>query len=168
MYGFQTKNPKQAIACSLIYWVFLCRNKEKTPAMGLKTWEYLQSTITNSATVALTIPDLLESLCKKMVVDHLNPKILSKIIKPEQSIYRVNKDMTEIIELQSDQSKDNLHWIGWESLVESFANIGVTERHIIRECKQYPHVLVALVRLRHEEERAIKLNFDNEEDLIDV
>ena len=80
MYGIDTDDKVTALASALSYWVFRCRDKAKSPAMGLKTWEYFQSSIQNAAIPSRDIDSYLENLCKKLIVSHLNPKEWTRII----------------------------------------------------------------------------------------
>ena len=60
MYGIDSEDSVTALASALSYWVFRCRDKAKSPAMGLKTWEYFQSSIKNAAIPSRNIDDYIE------------------------------------------------------------------------------------------------------------
>jgi hypothetical protein len=166
MHGFQTEDSKTGFACALAYWCFVCRNKDKSPAMGIKTWEYFQSSLVNAAIPSTTLNDFLENFSKKLVVPHLNPVAFTKIINPQQRVIRINQD-GELLEFETDQ-KQNLQWLGWESILNSLAPLGISDRHILGQCRNYPHVIAALVRLRHEEEKALKTNLEDLQETINV
>jgi hypothetical protein len=39
---------------------------------------------------------------------------------------------------------------------------GITNKHILKQVKDCPHLITALVRLRHEEEKELKLTEEEE------
>lgn len=153
MFQIQTKDKKVALATVLTYWVFRCRDVSTSPAMGLKTWTYLQSSIKNSATPAKNLNDYIENLSNKLVVPTLKPKEWTRIIDPKVVVRRVSD--LEIQELNDDQINLNLKFISWESVLQSFASEGITDRHILERCKTYPHVITTFVRVKHEEEKEL-------------
>jgi len=64
MFGIQTSSKEIAIATMITLWIFKCRDSGKTPAMGLKTWDYLNNSIKNSAIPSRSINDFIEQLSK--------------------------------------------------------------------------------------------------------
>ena len=167
MYGIETEDKATAIASALSYWVFRCRDKAKSPAMGLKTWEYFQSSIQNAAIPSRSIDDYIENLAKKLIVAHLNPKEWTRIIAPKQVILRasINEDgsMGDIQQIDSDQ---HLQWIGWQDILNSLKPEGIGDRHILNMCKSKPHVITTFCRVRFECDRA--LNIPDEPETLDV
>jgi len=161
-HGFQTHDSRLGYVSALSYWCFLCRDKDKSPAMGIKTWEYFQSSLSNSVIPSSNVLDYIENLSKKLVVLHLNPSIFSKVINPKQRILRIN-NQDEIVELKEDQENMKLQWLGWEEILYSLKSQGITDRNILKQIRDYPHVITALVRLRHEEEKELKNTEDNNE-----
>lgn len=143
-----------AISAALTYWVFRCRDKQKSPAMGLKTWEYLQSSVKNSAIPARTLEDYLENLAGKLVTPHLKPKELTFILQPSQTIQRINQD-GEILEFDADQNNLGLQFQSWRTIMQSVAPEGIGDRHVLQTCLKYPHLVTTYVRVRHEEDKAI-------------
>ena len=166
IYGFEARDRVQALACSIAYWCFVCRDKNKSAAMGLKTWEYLQSSLVNAAIPSRNLDDFIEQLCKKLTVLHLNPIAYSRIVSPEQRIVRINLD-GEIMEYHADQEQEKLKWLSWNEILASLQPEGVTYRHVLEQFKKYPSVLVAIIRLRHEEEKVLRINLEDLE-TIDV
>lgn len=148
------EDKKIALAAALTYWVFRCRDKGKTPAMGVKTWEYLTSSIKNAAIPAATLEDYIEGLCSKLATTNLRPKELTWILKPNQTIRRINSD-GEILEIDADQGKEELIFESWVNLLNSLAPQGITARHILNECRQKPHVIATYVRVRYSEDKAL-------------
>ena len=68
LYGIsQCKDHAYGVAAALSYWVFRCRDKSKSPAMGTKTWTYLESSIQNSAEISTCIEDFLQILSNKLI-----------------------------------------------------------------------------------------------------
>jgi len=162
-YGIsQAKDKSYAMASALSYWVFKCRDRSKSPAMGTKTWTYLESSIRNSAEISTCIEDYLQHLCDKLQ-SHLRPNELTKILQPEQRIMRVNSDGTEIQELDSDQS---LIFLGWRDLLTDIALDGFTEWDVLEVCRSKSSIVQVLCRLRFEEDRA--LGQDTPDDVLEV
>lgn len=168
MYGIETEDKPTALASALSYWVFRCRDKGKSPAMGLKTWEYFQSSIQNAAIPSRNIDDYIENLAKKLIVNHLNPKEWTRIIQPNQVILRasVNADgsMGDIQQVDSDQS---LQWFGWQQILESLKPEGIGDRHILKICREKPHIITTFCRVRFESDRALNIP-DEPETTLDV
>lgn len=166
MYGIETEDKATAIASALSYWVFRCRDKGKSPAMGLKTWEYFQSSIQNAAIPSRSIDDYIENLAKKLIVAHLNPKEWTRIIAPKQVILRasVNDDgsMGDIQQMDSDQ---HLQWLGWQDILNSLKPEGISDRHILNMCKSKPHVITTFCRVRFECDRALNIPEETENTL---
>lgn len=166
MYGIETKDKPAALSSALSYWVFRCRDKSKSPAMGLKTWEYFQSSIQNAAIPSRNIDDYIENLSKKLIVNHLNPKEWTRIIAPRQVILRasVNEDgsMADIQQMDSDQ---HLQWLGWQDILNSLKPEGIGDRHILNMCKSKPHVITTFCRVRFECDRALNIPEETENTL---
>jgi hypothetical protein len=158
MYGIEVNDKTTALACALSYWVFRCRDKAKSPAMGLKTWEYFQSSIQNSAIPSRNIDDYIENLAKKLVVAHLNPKEWTRIVSPNQVILRasMNEDGS-IGEIQQIDSDRHLQWLGWQDILSSLKPQGIGDRHILNLCKSKPHVIATYCRIRFESDRALNI-----------
>lgn len=150
------------MASALSYWVFKCRDRSKSPAMGTKTWTYLESSIRNSAEISTCIEDYLQYLCDKLQ-SHLRPNELTKILQPEQRIMRINSDGSEIQELDSDQS---LIFLGWRDLLTDIALDGFTEWDVLEVCRSKASIIQVLCRLRFEEDRA--LGQDTPDDVLEV
>jgi hypothetical protein len=147
----QAKDKCYATAVALSYWAFRCRDRSKSPAMGTKTWTYLESSIQNSAQVSTCLEDYLQNLCNKLI-SHLRPAELTYILQPEQVIYRVNKDGSEI--QQRDQDQD-LVFMGWGDLLEAIAPDGFSEWDVLELCRTRASIIQVLCRLRFEEDRAL-------------
>lgn len=149
-----------AAAC-LSYWVFRCRDRQKTPAMGTKTWTFLESSIQNSAEVATTIEDYLQSLSSQLVAN-LRPAELLWIVQPQEKIVRIDGE-GNIQELVADQK---LAIYSWKNIIESIAPEGYGEWDVLELCRTKASIIQVLVRLRFEMDRA--LNKETIDDAIDV
>lgn len=162
-YGIsQTRDRSYGVAACLTYWVFKCRDRKKSPAMGTKTWSYLESSIRNCAEISTTLEDYLQKLCDKLLAQ-LRPVELTKIINPTQRILRVNEDATEIKELPIDQQ---LIFMGWLDLLEDIKQDGFTEWDVLELLRTKAGIIQVLCRLRFEEDRA--LGMDEPEEFIEV
>ena len=162
-YGIpQTRDQSYGVAACVTYWAFKCRDRRKSPAMGTKTWTYLESSIRNSAEISNNIEDYLQRLCDKLC-SQLRPVELTKIINPTQRILRVNEDATEIKELPIDQ---NLVFMGWLDLLADIAPHGFTEWDVLELLRTKAGIIQVLCRLRFEEDRA--LGMDEPEEFIEV
>lgn len=155
LYGIpQVANKKIALGAALTYWVFRCRDKNKSPAMGLKTWEYLQSSIKNAAIPAKTLEDFIENLSNKLIVPTLKPKEWAWVISPSQTVQRI-KDSGEILEYYADQSNLGLVFESWRSIMVSLAPEGISDHHVLNTLLKYPHIICTYARVRYEEDKAI-------------
>jgi hypothetical protein len=153
-FGFSNASDSAyGLAAALSYWVFKCRDRAKSPAMGTKTWTFLESTIQNSAEVSTTLEDYLQRLVNALI-SHLRPAVLTGIVQPEQRILRVNADLSEIQELT------------WRDLLQQIAKDGFTEWDVLELCRTRAAIIQVLCRLRFEEDRA--LGQDTPDDAIDV
>ena len=162
-YGMpQTRDQSYGVAACVTYWVFKCRDRKKSPAMGTKTWTYLESSIKNAAEISTNLEDYLQRLCDKLC-SQLRPVELTKIIKPTQRILRVNEDATEIQELETDQ---NLIFMGWLDLLNDIAPHGFTEWDVLELLRTKSGIIQVLCRLRFEEDRAIGM--EEPEEFIEV
>ena len=155
-------DPAYGLAAALSYWVFKCRDRQRSPAMGTKTWTFLESAIQNSAEVSTTLEDYLQRLANGLLA-HLRPAVLTGIVQPEQRILRISQDMSEIQELSSDQA---LVFVGWRDLLDSIASDGFSEWDVLELCRSRSSIVQVLCRLRFEEDRA--LGQDSVDDAIEV
>lgn len=163
IYGIpQVRDKCYAVAAGLTYWVFKCRDRSKSPAMGTKTWTYLENSIANSAEISSTLEDYLQRLSDKLA-SHLRPAELVKIIQPEQRIMRINADGSEIKELDADQV---LVFVGWQDLLAAIAPDGFTEWDVLELCRSKAGIIQVLCRLRFEEDRL--LGQDIPDEILDV
>jgi hypothetical protein len=162
-YGINNaKDRAYAGAAALTYWVFKCRDRSKSPAMGTKTWTFLESAIQNSAEVSTCLEDYLQRLCTALI-SHLRPAELTRIIQPEQRVVRINAS-GEILEVESDQ--EDLSFFGWRDLLQDIAQDGFSEWDILELCRSRAGIIQVLCRLRFEEDRA--LGQDAPDDAIEV
>ena len=163
IYGIaQARDKCYALATALSYWVFKCRDRRTSPAMGTKTWTYLESSIRNSAEVSTTIEEYLQQISDKLK-SHLRPAVLTGIIQPQQRIIRMNADGSEIQELEGDQ--DTL-FMGWHDLLDDIAPDGFTEWDVLELCRSKASIIQVLCRLRFEDDRL--LGQDTPEEFIEV
>lgn len=152
------------MAAALSYWVFKCRDRKASPAMGTKTWTFLESSIRNSAEVSTTLEDYLQRLSTSLH-SHLRPAVLTAIIQPQQRILRVNLDMSEIQEVESDAS---LIFVSWRDLLVDVSQDGYTEWDLLELCRTKAGILQVLCRIRFEEDRALGQDAPDESEVIDV
>lgn len=163
IYGIaQARDKCYALATALSYWVFKCRDRRTSPAMGTKTWTYLESSIRNSAEVSTTLEEYLQQISDKLK-SHLRPAVLTGIIQPQQRIIRLNADGSEIQELEGDQ--DAL-FMGWHDLLADIALDGFTEWDVLELCRSKASIIQVLCRLRFEDDRL--LGQDTPEEFIEV
>lgn len=137
-------------SAALSYWVFRCRDKQKSPAMGTKTWTFLESAIQNSAEVSTTTEDYLQHLSNQLI-SHLRPSELVWIVQPTEKIIRIN-ELGEIQELDSDQ---NLNIYSWQEIIKSVAIEGFSEWDVLELCRTKASIIQVLCRLRFEQDRAL-------------
>lgn len=149
-------------AAALTYWVFRCRDRAKSPAMGLKTWQFLESSIKNSAEVSTTMEDYLQRLSDALI-SHLRPKELMWIVQPTEKILRVGVD-GEIQERDSDQ---NLSIYSWQSILDAIAMDGYTEWDVLELCRTRASIIQVLCKLRFEVDKALDKE-EIEEDSIET
>ena len=138
-----------AAAC-LSYWVFRCRDKQKSPAMGTKTWTFLESAIQNSAEVSSTLEDYLQNLSNQLIAN-LRPAELTWIVQPTERIIRVG-DGSEILEIDSDK---NLNIYSWRDILSAIAIEGFSEWDVLELCRTKASIIQVLCRLRFEVDRAL-------------
>lgn len=150
------------LSAALSYWAFKCRDRAKSPAMGTKTWTFLESSIQNSAEVSTSIEDYLQRLSTALT-SHLRPQVLTAIVNPQQRILRVNADLTEMQELSTDEK---LVFVGWQDLLQDAAQDGFSEWDVLDLCRTRASIIQVLCRLRFEEDKA--LGQDTVEDFIEV
>lgn len=164
-----TSDPTLSLASSLTYWAFRCRDKGKSPAMGVKTWEYLQSSIRNAAIPSRGIDDYLQNLCTKLVVPCLRPKELTWIVRPDRVVLRATVTESGLGDMQqlNDDALQAIVVAGWEELLDPLRPQGIDERDIVRVCKEKPNIVATHVRVRFEEDRALG-KAESEEEIIEV
>lgn len=151
-----------ALGAALSYWVFKCRDRAKSPAMGTKTWTFLETSIQNSAEVSTSTEDYLQRLSTALVA-HLRPSVLTDIVQPKQRVIRVNQDMSEMQELVGDEK---LVFVGWHDLLADIAQDGFSEWDVLEVCRTKATIVQVLCRLRFEEDRA--LGQDTPDEILDV
>lgn len=162
-YGINgTANACYGVATALTYWVFKCRDHKTTPANGVKTWTYLESSIKNSAEVSTTIEDYIQRLTDALH-SNLRPDVLTRIVQPNMRIMRVMSDLSEIQELNIDQKK--LQFMGWHDLLDDITKSGFSEWDVLDLYRTRATIIQVLCRLRFEEDRALGLQ---NEDIIEV
>lgn len=67
LYGIRgCTDPATAYISSLTYWVFSCRDRNKTPAQGLEKWSYLGSAIQQAAVTAQSIEQYQANLADRL------------------------------------------------------------------------------------------------------
>ena len=169
MFSFATEDRQLALACALSYWVFRCRDKQRSPAMGLKTWEYFQSSIENSAIPSRNLNDYIVFLSKKLIVPVLKPTEWRRLVKPSQLVMRVSVDadgnMGDLIQTDKDRT---LAWESWEQVIKQWTvQYGTTERHVLKQCLTKASIVTVYCRLKHEEDKLQWVN-EPEEEAIDV
>lgn len=147
----QAKDRAYGLAAALTYWVFRCRDRAKSPAMGTKTWTFLESSIQSCAEVSTCLEDYLQLLSTRLAA-HLRPAELTMIVRPQQRILRVSQDGGEVIELNADQT---LVFQGWRDLLERAEGDGFTEFDILELCRTKATIIQVLVRLRFEQDRLL-------------
>lgn len=138
-------------ATALAYWVFRCRDKSKSPAMGTATWTYFESSIQNSAEISTTIEDFLQYLANKLI-SNLRPKELIWIVQPTEKIVRIN-EVGEILELESDQNIDSFY--SWQNMLEAIKPDGFSEWDVLELLRTKASIIQVLARLRFEQDRAL-------------
>jgi hypothetical protein len=150
-------------AAALSYWVFRCRDRQKSPAMGTKTWTFLESAIQNSAEVSTTIEDYLQYLSNQLIAN-LRPSELVWIVQPSDKIIRLN----ELGEIQERNDDQNLNIYSWKNIVEAIAIDGFSEWDILELCRTKASIIQVLVRLRFEVDRALGKDIVDDSDIIEV
>jgi hypothetical protein len=170
MLGFQTEDRPLALASALTYWTFRCRDKMRSPANGIKTWEYLQSSIENSAIPSRTINDYLVQLSKKLIVPTFYPKEWRRLFDAKQVVLRATKlDDGGVGDLQQVDSDQHLNWQSWEPIIKEWSvKYGITERHILKECLTKSQLVALYCRLKHEEDKVLSTYEKDEVETIDV
>lgn len=153
MYGMDTEDVSTALAAALSYWVFRCRDRGKSPAMGLKTWEFFQSSIQNAAIPSRSIEMYIEGMARKLIVPHLNPREWMRIISPIQTTSRIK--VTPIVGLDDGPVVNAFDWLGWEEILASLRSQGISDRHILNKCRTAPHIITALCRVRFEYDKEL-------------
>lgn len=160
----ESRDSCYAAASCLSYWVFRCRDRAKSPAMGTKTWTFFESSIQNAAEVSTTIEDYLQKLSDSLI-SHLRPKELVWIVQPEITIQRV-MDTGEILELDIDQ---DLPIYSWSEIINALVPEGFSEWDVLELCRTKAAIIQVLCRLRFERDRAIgRAEVELEENTIEV
>ena len=162
-YGISNaKDRCYGLAAALTYWAFKCRDRVKSPAMGTKTWTFLETSVRNSAEVSTCIEDYLQ-LLSTALCSSLRPAELTKIVNPQQRIIRVNADLSEMQELTTDEG---IAFVGWHDLLDDIAQDGFTEWDILEVCRTKATIIQVLCRLRFEDDRT--LGQDTPDDTLEV
>ena len=159
LYGMsQTRDYKYACAAALSYWVFRCRDRKRSPAMGTKTWTYLESSIENASQAANNIEKFLANL-QNALVSSLRPAELLFVIGAHvesQTILRLQNSTNELMELPSDQANPTLTSWGWRDLVDDACkNAKCREWHILDVCRQQSSIVQLCCRTRFEEDKLL-------------
>lgn len=142
MYGIKHCSDRNiAFITAVTYWVFKCRDLTKSPANGMKTWEYLKTSIVNAAIASQGLNDYIERLCKLLVVPHLRPQIWFKIINSYNNY--TNTD---------EEAKKGYfsHFVSWDTLID-IDKIDLSS--IIDICLKYPHLVTTFVRIKNDEDK---------------
>lgn len=164
----QAPNYKYALAALLTYWVFKCRDRKHSPAMGEKTWTYLQSSIANSAFTATRLETYIANLQKALLTENLRPIELKQILGDDPSnpvVVRLHPETGEMI--QSD-NEAKLIGTGYRDLIDyALAQEKCKERDILDLLRKEPSVINLFCRARFEEDRVTGLD-KMKEDFIDV
>jgi len=147
----QCKDAAYGAAAALTYWVFRCRDKGRSPAMGTKTWTFLESSIQNSAETATCLEDYLQALSDRLI-SHLRPAELAWVVKPSQRVLRVSADGSTVQEIDADQESV---LIGWRDILEQLKPHGFSEWDVLELCRRKASILQVLVRLRFEDDRLL-------------
>jgi hypothetical protein len=146
----EARDSAYGCAAALSYWVFRCRDKSRSPAMGTGTWTFFESSIQNSAEISTTIEDYLQNLCDKLLA-HLRPKELIWVVQPNQIIVRV-ANTGEIQEMKADQ---DLALYSWQEMIQAIAPDGFNEWDVLELCRTKAAIIQVLCRLRFEQDRAL-------------
>lgn len=179
-YGIDNvSNRIDAAAAALTYTVFKSRDR-KGPVTGTSMWSVLQSRIANSAETSNTIEEYIQSLATS-IKSWFNPKELARVVHPDQRIFRVSADSSEILEFNSD-SVGNIygHWDlltdvakhqcdGFSSLDPAGQAIvlGDIEREILKVCRKQYVIITMLCNVKHQLDKALGQD-SAEEEYIDV
>lgn len=148
-YGIsQARDRLYGAAAALTYWVFKSRDRRKSPAMGVKTWTFLESSILNAAMSASTVEDYLQNLCN-LLQSRLIPQVLVSVVEPKIRMMRYNTETEEIIE--PDQS---IIIYGWGDIINDLAAHGFSEWELLELCRQKPAIIQVLCRFKFEEDKA--------------
>jgi hypothetical protein len=137
-------------SAALSYWVFRCRDRQKTPAMGTKTWTFLESAIQNSAEISTTLEDYLQNLSNQLIVN-LRPSELIWIVQPTHRVIRVD-DLGEIQERDTDRE---LNIYSWRDILKVLATERISEWDVLDLCRSKPSIIQVLCRLRFEADKAL-------------
>lgn len=157
----QASNSCYAVAALLSYWVFDCRDRKRSPAMGTDTWRYLESSIRNSAEISANLEDYLQNMCDKLQ-SHLIPERLTRILHPSQQISRFGEGQIETFGTEVFPAI-----IGWQDLLGVVGPDGFTEWDILELCRAKPAIIQVLCRFRFEDDKVLK-SVGALEDVIEV
>lgn len=162
-YGInQARDRLYGASAALTYWVFKSRDRRKSPAMGVKTWTFLESSIQNAAMSASAIEDYLQNLCN-LLQSRLIPEVLVSIVKPEVKLVRFNTETKEIIE---KNQQNIIYGYGWGDILIDISSQGFSEWELLELCRQKPAIVQVLCRFRFEEDR--ETNQDTPNEVIEV
>lgn len=157
-YGIsQARDRLYGAAAALTYWVFKSRDRRKSPAMGVKTWTFLESSIQNAAMSASTVEDYLQNLCN-LLQSRLIPEVLLNVVEPKIRMVRFNTENQEIIE--TDQQKVIIY--GWGDILTDLNSQGSSEWELLELCRQKPAIVQVLCRFRFEEDKETNQDLPNE------
>lgn len=163
----QTPNYKYAIAALLTYWVFKCRDRKHSPAMGEKTWTYLKTSIENAANTAIRLETYIANLQKYLVTENLRPSELQAIIGNDPAnpiVVRLHPETGEMIEANDEK----LQGTGWRDLIDyAFKKENCNDRHILDLLRKESSMIQLYCRTKFDEDKLIGLD-KTKEDFIDV
>jgi len=149
-----------AYLSAITYWVFSCRDAQRSPASGLETWSFLQKAIEQAAIPATSLAKYQSLLCDRLVVPALYPKRLTKILSNSESETvilfgrRVEGTPTDLRELSPDTPERIM--VSPDALLQDLRLQGISERQILGLAKPtrlggIPHVIGMYCQIAHEE-----------------
>jgi len=154
----QARDRLYGAAAALTYWVFKSRDRRKSPAMGVKTWTFLESSILNASMSSSTVEDYLQNLCN-LLHSRLIPQVLVSVVDPKIKMMRYNTENEEIIE---PTTKPDTIIYGWGDMITDFNSHGLSEWELLELCRQKPAIIQVLCRFRFEEDKATEQDLPGE------
>jgi len=118
----QARDRLYGAAAALTYWVFKSRDRRKSPAMGIKTWTFLESSILNAAMSSSTVEDYLQNLCN-LLHSRLIPQVLVSVVEPKIKMMRYDIETEEIVE----PTKSDIIIYGWSDIITDLNSHGLSE-----------------------------------------